>query len=190
MTDWPAKTEGLIDKLVASGHFTSRDAVVDEAVRLLRDKLNSDSQSKRARFSARGWCEQFDAWAASHRPLPHEAADSRESIYDDRVGMGQLVATHIELRPNHDGRLRAFIAGTRVRVQDIFAQAEIHGRTPDEIVGNLPHLTLGQVHAALSYLFDHRAEILREAQEDQTFVNELKYCSEEREASSVSTAKR
>jgi len=88
--------------------------------------------------------------------------------------MIQTVATHIELRPNRDGQPRAFIAGTRVRVQDIYAQAEIHGQTPEEIVEALPHLTLGQVHAALSYLHDHRDEILREMREDEAFVNELR----------------
>jgi uncharacterized protein (DUF433 family) len=88
--------------------------------------------------------------------------------------MIQTVATHIELRPNRDGQPRAFIAGTRVRVQDIYAQAEIHGRSPDEIVEGLPHLTLGQVHAALSYLHDHRDDILREMQEDEAFVQELR----------------
>src|SRR5260370_41363971 len=90
------------------------------------------------------------------------------------MSQAQLVATHIELRPNRDGQPRAFIAGTRIRVQDIYAQAEIHGRTPEEIVEGLPHLTLGQVHAALSYLHDHRAEILREMREDEAFVNELR----------------
>jgi len=88
--------------------------------------------------------------------------------------MSQTVATHIELRPNRDGQQRAYIAGTRVRVQDIYAQAEIHGRTPEEIVEGLPHLSLGQVHAALSYLHDHRADIIREMREDDTFVNELR----------------
>jgi uncharacterized protein (DUF433 family) len=88
--------------------------------------------------------------------------------------MIQTVATHIELRPNRDGQPRAFIAGTRVRVQDIYAQAEIHGRTPEEIVEGLPHLTLGQVHAALSYLHDHREEILREMREDKAFVEQLR----------------
>ena len=88
--------------------------------------------------------------------------------------MVQAVATHIELRPNRDGQPRAFIAGTRVRVQDIYAQAEIHGRTAEEIVEGLPHLTLGQIHAALSYLYDHREDVLREMREDQAFVNELR----------------
>lgn len=88
--------------------------------------------------------------------------------------MSQTVATHIELRPNRDGQQRAFIAGTRVRVQDIFAQAEIHGRTPEEIVEGLPHLTLGQVHAALSYLFDNRDAILSEMREDEAFAEHLR----------------
>lgn len=89
----------------------------------------------------------------------------------------QTVATHIELRPNRDGQPRAYIAGSRVRVQDIYAQAEIHGRTPEEIVEGLPHLTLGQVHAALSYLFDHRDEILRELREDEAFANAIRAAS-------------
>lgn len=88
--------------------------------------------------------------------------------------MTQTVATHIELRPNRDGQPRAFIEGTRVRVQDIYAQAEIHGRSAEEIVEGLPHLTLGQVHAALTYLHDHREEILSEMREDRAFVNELR----------------
>lgn len=88
--------------------------------------------------------------------------------------MSQAVATHIELRPNRAGQPRVYIAGTRVRVQDIYAQAEIHGRTPEEIVESLPHVTLGQVYAALSYLFDHRDEIVREMREDDAFIAALR----------------
>ena len=34
--------------------------------------------------SAEDWCEQLEAWAESHRALPHEANDRRESIYEGR----------------------------------------------------------------------------------------------------------
>jgi uncharacterized protein (DUF433 family) len=84
--------------------------------------------------------------------------------------MTQTVATHIEIRPNRDGQPRAFIERTRVRVQDVYALAEIHGKTPGEIVQALPSLTLAQVHAALSYYFDHRPSIVQEMQEDEEFV--------------------
>jgi uncharacterized protein (DUF433 family) len=88
--------------------------------------------------------------------------------------MNAPTTSHIELRPNRAGQQRALIAGTRVRVQDIYAFSEVQGKTPDEIVAALPHLTLGQVHAALSYYFDHREEILREMQEDADFAERMK----------------
>ncbi len=74
----------------------------------------------------------------------------------------------IEIRPNREGQPRAFIAGTRVRVVDIYAMSELQGLSPDEIVDALPHLTLAQVHAALAYYFSNRDEIVQElrAEED------------------------
>jgi len=83
----------------------------------------------------------------------------------------QPTLTHyIEFRQNHDGEFRAFISGTRVRVQDVYVESEIHGKSPDEIVSSLPHLTLAQVHAALSHYFDHREQILDEMRRDKRFV--------------------
>ena len=76
----------------------------------------------------------------------------------------------IELRPNRSGQPRAFIAGTRVRVQDIYALSELQGKTPDEIVAAIPHLSLFQVHSALAYYFQHRDEILQEIREDDDFA--------------------
>lgn len=86
-----------------------------------------------------------------------------------------LVATHhIELRDNRDGQPRAYIAGTRVRVQDIYVACEVHRQTPDQVVASLPHLTLGQVHAALAYYFDHREEVLEEVRQDTHLAQELR----------------
>lgn len=84
------------------------------------------------------------------------------------------VATQIEIRANRAGQDRAYIAGTRTRVQDVYALAEIQGLTPDQIVEQLPHLSLGQVHAALSYYFDHREQILQELREDEEFVRVMR----------------
>ena len=88
--------------------------------------------------------------------------------------MAQLTASHIEVRPNHDGQNRAYIAGTRVRVQDVAMMAEVHGQTADQITDALPHLSLAQVHAALSYYFDHRDEVQQELKQDEQFVEQLK----------------
>jgi uncharacterized protein (DUF433 family) len=88
--------------------------------------------------------------------------------------MSAKVATHVEIRQNRDGQDRAYLAGTRVRVQDIYAYSEIQGLSADEIVAQLPHLTLGQVHAALSYYFDHREQILNELREDEQFARSMR----------------
>ena len=88
--------------------------------------------------------------------------------------MERTLIQHIEFRKNRAGQDRAFIAGTRVRVQDIYVDSEVSGKSPEEIVSALPHLTLVQVHAALAYYFDHRQEILDELRQDEQFVAAMK----------------
>ncbi|MEX0614218.1 MAG: DUF433 domain-containing protein [Pirellulales bacterium] len=88
--------------------------------------------------------------------------------------MGRTLIQHIEIRKNQAGQDRAFIAGTRVRVQDIYVDSEVLGKSPEEIIAALPHLTLAQVHAALAYYFDHRNEILDELRQDEHFVSLMK----------------
>lgn len=80
----------------------------------------------------------------------------------------------IELRPNQKGQLRAYIAGTRVRVQDIYVDSEVHEKSPDEIVASMPHITLAQVHAALAYYFENREAIFKEIKQDESFVAKLR----------------
>ena len=46
--------------------------------------------------------------------------------------------------------------------------------TPDEIVNAHPHLKLEQVHAALSYYYEHQAEIDNKIKEDEKFVEKLR----------------
>jgi uncharacterized protein (DUF433 family) len=81
---------------------------------------------------------------------------------------------HVEIRKNRAGQERAYIVGTRVRVQDIYVDSEVLGKTPEEIVTALPHLTLAQVHAALAYYFDYRDDILDELRQDEEFVAAMK----------------
>jgi uncharacterized protein (DUF433 family) len=90
------------------------------------------------------------------------------------MAQAELEKKHIELRPNRSGQPRAYIAGTRVRVQDVYAMAEVQGLTPDEISRSLPHLSLAQVHAALAYYFEHRQAILDEIRQDEDFVRHFK----------------
>jgi uncharacterized protein (DUF433 family) len=67
---------------------------------------------------------------------------------------------------------RACIVGHRVRVLDIVVWHEHQGMTPDEIVSEVPSLTLADVHAALAYYFDHMEEIREEMQSERAQVEE------------------
>jgi uncharacterized protein (DUF433 family) len=51
------------------------------------------------------------------------------------------------------------ISGTGVRVLDIAIRYEVMGMSPEDIIIALPHLTLPQVHDALSYYYEHKSEI-------------------------------
>jgi uncharacterized protein (DUF433 family) len=103
--------------------------------------------------------------------LPYQITDDRILYMNEKP---VSVATQIEIRANRSSQPRAYIGGTRVRVRDIYVQSEIRGMTPDEIVVALPHLSLSQVHAALSYYFDNRETILDEIRQDDKFVEAMK----------------
>jgi uncharacterized protein (DUF433 family) len=62
---------------------------------------------------------------------------------------------HIEMRPSAIHGEKACIAGTRIRVEDIYIWHEVQGMSPHEIVRQFPQLTLGDVHAALTYYWDN-----------------------------------
>ncbi len=47
------------------------------------------------------------------------------------------------------------IEGTGIRVQDIASAYEHSGYDPDEITQLYPDLSLGDVHRALAYYYDH-----------------------------------
>lgn len=83
------------------------------------------------------------------------------------------LTTHIEIRPNRDGELRAYVCRTRVRVQDIVSDHERHGLSAEQIAGEYPHLTLAQVHAALAYYCDHREEGLAQMKADEAYARKL-----------------
>ena len=85
-----------------------------------------------------------------------------------------MMANHIEVTPGVCGG-KPRIAGTRIRVQDIYVWHETQGQSVDEIVSHFPQLSMGAVHAALAYFWDHRDEIMRQMREDEAFVADMKH---------------
>jgi uncharacterized protein (DUF433 family) len=79
---------------------------------------------------------------------------------------------HIEMTLGTCGG-RPRIAGHRIRVQDIVLWTE-GGLSPDEIVVRFPQLSLADVHAALAYYHDHRAEVDQQIRDDDDFISRLR----------------
>jgi uncharacterized protein (DUF433 family) len=66
------------------------------------------------------------------------------------------------------------IAGTRIRVSQIAIEYERMGWTPDEIIQAHPHLTLAQVHDALSYYYENAEAINDEIRADEKMIEEMR----------------
>ena len=84
-----------------------------------------------------------------------------------RVDIGTLITRTSDVRA---GRPR--IAGTGVTVQRIVAWYKL-GLTPEEIAEAVGHLTLAQVHAALTYYHANREEIEAAIAEDEAEFQRL-----------------
>jgi len=86
--------------------------------------------------------------------------------------MEPVTTQHIESVAGKCGG-KPCIAGTRIRVWDIYVASEIRGETPDQIVSQYPSLTLAQVHAALAYYWDNREAIEKQMKKADQFVEEM-----------------
>ncbi|HEO66161.1 MAG TPA: DUF433 domain-containing protein [Spirochaetes bacterium] len=83
------------------------------------------------------------------------------------------IAEHIEITKGVCGG-KPRIAGHRIRVQDIAILYEKLGMSQNEIVSRYPSITLADIHAALTYYYDHRDEIEKDIRKGDALVAELK----------------
>ena len=72
----------------------------------------------------------------------------------------QISREHIVLTSDTCGG-KPRIAGTRIRVQDVYVWHELQGQSIDQIVSRFPQLTHADIYAALAYYWDHREELDR-----------------------------
>ena len=87
--------------------------------------------------------------------------------------MDSTVGQSIEVTPEVCGG-KPRIAGTRIRVQDIYIWHELYGWSADEIVDAYSHLTLADVYAALAYYHDHRDDMHHDIQAGRVLAENLK----------------
>ena len=79
---------------------------------------------------------------------------------------------HIHL----DGKGVAWIDSTKVKVTEVVLDKIAYGMSAEEIHFQHPHLSLAQIYAALSYYYDHQAdlddEIEQRLQEVETLASQ------------------
>ncbi len=70
-----------------------------------------------------------------------------------------MIAAGPVIHVNLDTKGVAWIDDTNVKVVEVVAEHLATGSSPEEIHFQHPHLSLAQIHSALAYYFDHRAEL-------------------------------
>lgn len=66
-----------------------------------------------------------------------------------------------------------WIGGTTTKVVELIAELKAYGWSPEEMAYQHPHLTLAQVHSALAFYWDHRAEIEADLRRREETVEQL-----------------
>ena len=82
----------------------------------------------------------------------------------------------IETRYEHivlqDNRV-ATIAGTTMKVIELVLEQRAYGWSPEELHFQHPYLTLGQIHSALAYYWDHQETLDQDIEQRLEKVDEL-----------------
>jgi uncharacterized protein (DUF433 family) len=83
--------------------------------------------------------------------------------------MSTVVSSLIEL----DDVGVAWIAGANTKVIEVVVDKLAHGSSPEEVHFQYPHLSLAQIHAALSFYHEHEKELEADIDRRLLQVNEL-----------------
>jgi uncharacterized protein (DUF433 family) len=67
-----------------------------------------------------------------------------------------------------------WIKAANTKVVELVADVKAHGWSPEELVSQHPHLTLGQVHSALAFYWDHREEIDADLARREAYIEKLR----------------
>lgn len=101
-------------------------------------------------------------------------AVSYQQVAQEVNAMLTTETAHIHL----DERGRGWIDDTNVKVIEVVLDKLAYESSPEEIHFQHPHLSLAQIHAALSYYYDHKdefdAEIERQLREVEALMAQAK----------------
>lgn len=87
--------------------------------------------------------------------------------------LGETRYEHILLNEHQE----PVIAGTTMKVTELVLDHLAYGWSPEELHFQHPHVTLGQIHSALAYYWDHQADLDRTIKQRLQTVQQLQQAS-------------
>jgi uncharacterized protein (DUF433 family) len=66
------------------------------------------------------------------------------------------------------------IEGTNMKVVELVLEQQAYGWSPEELLFQHPYLSLGQIHSALAYYWDHEEELNRDIERRAERVEEIR----------------
>ncbi len=66
------------------------------------------------------------------------------------------------------------IVGTTMKVMELVLDHKAYGWSPEELHFQHPYLTLGQIHSALAYYWDHQPEFDEQIEQDLQATEQLR----------------
>ena len=68
----------------------------------------------------------------------------------------------------------AVVANSRTKVAQLVSEVMAYGWSPEELHFQHPHLSMGQIHSALAYYWDHQEEINQQIEDDLQYVDRMR----------------
>lgn len=73
-----------------------------------------------------------------------------------------------------DGKGVPWISGANTKVVEVVLDKMAYGWSPEEMHRQHPHLSMAQIHAALSYYYEHQAEVDADIERRNQYVEEMR----------------
>jgi uncharacterized protein (DUF433 family) len=88
-----------------------------------------------------------------------------------------LIATQYEHVVLNEANV-PIISGTKMKVVELVLEKMAYGWSPEELHFQHPYLTLGQIHSALAYYWDHQEELERDIERRLELVDQIQQAME------------
>lgn len=68
----------------------------------------------------------------------------------------------------------AVVADSRMKVAHLVSEVMAYGWSPEELHFQHPHLSMGQIHSALAYYWDHQEEINQQIEDNLQYADGMR----------------